>query len=90
MTVTCRLWGFVAGVSVWCPLGPGADDTITGTVNDGFTMDEDESDSLRLVQPIDLLSSFDRLYLEVVAIGGTATAVKAYISVANDRYRNNQ
>lgn len=74
MTVTCRLWGYVPGAAVWVPLGPGGDAT-KGVINEGQAIGETGTDTIRHMEPVDLPGHVARLYVEVTAIGGTATAV---------------
>lgn len=83
MTVTCRLWGYHAKPAIWFPLGIGTASG-KGVVNDGAAIAEDEADTLRHAEPLDLPSHFTRLYLEIEAIGGTSTAVTAQLIVPNE------
>lgn len=85
MTCTLRLWGYIssyaksgAGVTVarWMPLGVGADST-KGTINAGAGLGETASNDIGHCEVVENLARFDRLYLEVVAIDGTATAISA-------------
>lgn len=89
MTSTLRLWGYHEVSTAWVPLGTGTDPATTGTLNAGTALAEDEANSLRHCEPVTNIATFDRLYLEIVAIGGTATALSAWLVVANDRYNKN-
>lgn len=79
MTVTARLWGYTPlDGGTWVPLGTGGD-TTKGTINAGNAIGETTADRLLHAEPFQLTGSFQRYYLEVTAIGGTSTAVKAYL-----------
>jgi hypothetical protein len=79
MTATFKLWGYIPMASgKWLPLGPGGD-TTKGTINDGTAIGETSADSIVHCEPVDLAGHFQRLYLEITAIGGTATAVTAWL-----------
>ena len=81
MTVTCRLWGHLPTASgIWVPLGPGADAT-KGQINSVAAIGETGADTIRHSEVIENLALFDRLYLEVTAIGGTSTSVTAWLVV---------
>jgi hypothetical protein len=77
MTVSARLWGYDG--TRWLPVGTGGDGT-KGMLNGGATIGETGSNTIRHVEPLDLLEHFSRLYLELVTIGGTSTAVTGYLS----------
>lgn len=79
MTVTLRLWGYSAATSTWIPLGSNATMATRGVLNQGNAITEDGTDNLCHAEPVTGLGSFTRVYLEVVAIGGTSTAVSAYL-----------
>jgi len=89
MTVTLRLWqkfGTLGSQAngTWCPAGPGADAT-KGVINGGSAIGEVSADLIRHCEPISLSAHAQRLYLEIAAIGGTSTAVTAWL-VARKRY----
>jgi hypothetical protein len=78
MTVTGRLWGrSIAGI--WSPLGIGADST-KGVIDAGSTIGETVTDAIRHAETVSLPGHFERLYFEVVNIGGTSTAVQARLT----------
>lgn len=77
MTVSARLWAYDG--TRWLPVGTGGDST-KGMLNNGATIGETGSDTIRHVEPVDLIEHFQRLYLEIVTIGGTATAVTGYLA----------
>lgn len=79
MTATFRLWGYLpTPIAQWVPLGPGGD-TTKGTINEGNAIGETGSNQILHVEPVDFPAHFTRLYLEITAIGGTATAVTAWL-----------
>jgi hypothetical protein len=85
-TVTARLWGYLAALAVWVPVGATpAGDTLKGTLNAGVAMGETKSDTVLHCEPFLLAGHFDRLYLEVSAIGGTGTTVEAWLVTAHRR-----
>lgn len=78
MTVTLKLWGYFDVSGTWAPLGKNSTAASKGLLNDGDAIGEtgtDQIDHAELVQGLDGVS---RLYLEITAIGGTATAISAY------------
>jgi hypothetical protein len=79
MDVTCKLWGYHATLARWFPLGVHATAASKGLINAANAMGETGSDSIRHCEEITSLRGFARLYLEVTAINGTATAVAAYV-----------
>jgi hypothetical protein len=79
MTVTVRLWGKLPVASgLWVPLGPGADAT-KGVLNLEAAIGETGADAIRHSEVIENLLLFERLYVEVTAIGGTSTSVTAWL-----------
>jgi hypothetical protein len=81
MTATFRLWGYLpVGGGLWVPLGPGGD-TAKGVLNLEAAIGETSADSIRHAEVIENPGMFQRLYLEITAIGGTATAVTAWFVV---------
>lgn len=81
MTATFRLWGKLPVASgIWVPLGPGTG-AAKGTLNTGSAVDETGADLLRHSEMVENLGMFERLYVEITAIGGTATAVTAWMVV---------
>lgn len=81
MTVTVRIWGYEPKTAKWYPLSIGADSSAgdttntAGWMNGGNAIVEIDADELRHFEAIEDLGHFSRLYAQVVAIGGTATAV---------------
>lgn len=76
MSATFRLWGYDPLVADWMPVGTGAAAT-KGVINEGGALDETAADELRHTELVDFVGHFSRVYLEITAISGTATAVKA-------------
>lgn len=79
MTVTCRIWGYNGTTAVWSPIGTGAA-SAKGVVNAGAAIAEDQADLIRHAEVLTDLTIWNRLYLEITAIGGTATAVAAHLA----------
>lgn len=80
MEVTVRLWGYVTqGINKWFPLstgsGAGATGNTSGWLNGGKKIEEIAADRLAHYEKVLALSRFERIYAQVVAIAGTATAV---------------
>jgi hypothetical protein len=81
MTATFRLWGYLpVGGGLWVPLGPGADAT-KGVVNLEAALGETSADAIRHSEVLENIGLFQRLYLEITAIGGTSTAVTGWLVV---------
>jgi hypothetical protein len=66
MTVTIDIWGYDSIAGAWFNLG---------RLNAGSAIPETGSDVIRYAEVMDDLFDWDRLYAEVVAIGGTNTAI---------------
>jgi hypothetical protein len=81
MSVTLRLWGYSATAGKWAPLGSGTD-ALKGVINAGVALGETSANTIAHSEPVYLAGLFDRLYLQVTAIGGTDTAVSAYLTTA--------
>lgn len=78
MTVTIRLWGYNSATGEWFPLGTGADAS-KGVINAGAAIGEVKTDKILHAEPLLMAGHFDRLYAEITAIGGTATAVDVWL-----------
>lgn len=77
---TFAVTGMSGGVDfVWVPLGTHVTGTSKGLINEASAVDESTSDNLEHCEVISNLDCFERLYLQVTAIGGTATAVDAIL-----------
>lgn len=79
MTVTLKLWGYSSVTGGWHPFGTHATDATRGIINEGNAIGEVATDLLRHAEMVAGLTAFERIYLEVTAIGGTATAVSAWL-----------
>lgn len=79
MEVMCRLWGWHPA-TLWTPMGIGDPVADRGLINDGVTVAEDGADTLVHSQPVSGLSACTRVYLQVTAIGGTGTAITAWLT----------
>lgn len=66
MTVQVRIWGYETALARWFDLG---------VLNEGADITESAADIISYAEGIAGLRAFDRFYAEVVAIGGTSTAV---------------
>lgn len=71
MTVTLRLW-IELGALGW---------VVAATLNAGSAIAETGTDLIDYSEIIDIVDTADRFYLEVMAIAGTATAVKGELVV---------
>lgn len=81
MTVTIRLWGYNSATGRWSPLGTSATAASKGIINGGSALDETGTDLIDHSEPVYQVSDFDRIYAEVTAIGGTATAISVSLVV---------
>lgn len=78
MTVTCRAWGYDLSLAAWFPLGTGAAAT-KGVINGGDAIGETEADTIAHGEILSGSRHLTRVYLEITAIGGTATAISAWL-----------
>lgn len=72
MTGTFTLWGYVTKAAAWFPV----------KVNGGSAIAETSADAINYTEAFTQLGHFDRLYLELSAVGGTATAFEAWLLCA--------
>lgn len=74
MTGTFTLWGYLAATGVWYPI----------KVNGGAAIAEltTPGDTIRYSERFLDLGHYDRLALELAAVGGTATAFEAWLVTA--------
>lgn len=77
MTVTCKLWGYNTQQAAWYPLGTHATAASKGLLNEANAIAETSADGIKHAEQVQGLRSFQRLYLEITAIGGTSTAITA-------------
>jgi hypothetical protein len=82
MTFQGRVWLMDSLTKAWHPAGIGtsaAPVADRGKLNDGNTQAEDGADTITFTEPINGLSAFERIYLEVTTIAGTSTAITAWL-----------
>jgi len=79
MTVTLKFWVYAVAVAEWMPLGTHSGDSTKGVLNQGNAIGEVAANSLLHTELVNGLQHYDRVYLEITAIGGTDTAVDAYL-----------
>ncbi len=81
---TFRLWGYLAALGEWVPVGATpAGDTTKGTINAGVSIGETKADKVLHCEPFLLAGLFDRLYLECSAISGTLPSFEAWLTTAH-------
>jgi len=78
MTATLKLWGYDG--ATWYPVGVGADST-KGELNAAAAIGETSADSIRHSEVFNYPGLWVRLYLEILAIGGTNTAITGQIAI---------
>lgn len=69
MTVTLALWGYNETLAKWFRLG---------LLNGGSAIGETSSDAINYAEPASRIKDYQRIYLEITAIGGSSTAITAY------------
>lgn len=80
MTATLRLWGYVAAIGAWVPVSSNPNDiTKSGFIYNGVAIPENTADQISYSETLLNLGHYDRLYLQCSAIGGTATAIEAWL-----------
>ena len=84
MSCSVKIWLYHAVPAVWAPAGTHATDATRGIMNEGNSIGEVAADLLRHTERIDGLLHFDRIYAQVTAIGGTATAISLWILARNN------
>ncbi len=81
---TFRLWGYLAALGEWVPVGATpAGDTTKGIINAGVSIGETKADKVLHCEPFLLAGLFDRLYLECTAISGTLPSFEAWLTTAH-------
>ncbi len=70
MVGTFTLWGYLAVTGVWYPI----------LVNAGSALAETAADKIRYAEKYTTLGHWDRLYLQLSAVGGTLTAFEAWLT----------
>jgi hypothetical protein len=84
MTCDLRLWTYSTTGTVWLPPGTGTGGVAAGakgSLNGGVQITETEADKIQHVELVQFLEHFDRLYLEIVGIGGTSTAITGILVI---------
>lgn len=79
MTVTIKFWVYCEAMGEWAPLGTHATDATRGILNGGNAIGEVIADGLRHAEMVSGLMRVSRVYAEITAIGGTSTAVTAWL-----------
>jgi hypothetical protein len=79
MTVTLKLWLFDGIARRWYPAGTNATAASKGLLNEGNAIGETGTDKIRHTEAVGNIRHFIRAYLEITAIGGTDTAISAYL-----------
>ncbi len=79
MTVTVKLWGYFPAMAEWAPLGVHATAATKGVLNDGNAIAETTTDGIQHAEEIFGLMRCSRIYAEITAIGGTSTAISAWL-----------
>lgn len=77
MTVTLRVWGYAAGV--W--FGIKDLNASSAAPSTAVAIAETSADAIQYSEEVSGISGCSRIYLEIVAIGGTNTAVTGYAIV---------
>jgi hypothetical protein len=80
MDITLRVWGRSPKTFKYAPLGSASTVSNRGVLNAQSSIAEDGADNLVHAEPIQGLSAFDRIYLEITVIDGTNTAVDAWLT----------
>jgi len=81
MTATVKLWVWSDAISEWAPYGTDSTAASKGILNEGNAIAEfsDVADRLLHVELVNGLVNFEAIYAQLTAIGGTDTAVDAYL-----------
>lgn len=73
---TFTLWGYLESAGVWFQV----------KVNGGSALAETDTDKIGYTEVFDLLSSFDRIYLQLAAIGGAGATFDAYLVTCQEAF----
>lgn len=85
MTVTLKLWGYDDDSAKWSPVGTHSTAASKGILNEGAAIPEGPiADTINHREILRWPGHFDRLDIQVTAIGGSATAVSVWIRVESD------
>jgi len=77
MTATIKMWGYAN--SIWCPMGTSSTDADKGKLNENNALGETSANAIAHAEPISYVGHFDRVYAEITAIGGSATAINVVL-----------
>lgn len=80
MTVTLRVWMRLGGTIGWVVAKPL--NVSSAAPHTAVAIPETSADAIAHTEPVAVLDGADRIYLEIVAIAGTSTAVTGYAVVA--------
>lgn len=81
MDVTLRAWGRSPYTYKYGLMGSAdATESLRGVLHAGAAIEEDGANRLVHNEPVSGLSAYDRIYMEVVSINGTSTAVDCYLA----------
>ena len=67
-----------AVTETWHPLGTGTD-AAKGIINGGVALGETGTNTIAHAEVVQGLRGLDRIYAEITAIGGTSTAISAWL-----------
>lgn len=81
MVGTFTLWGYMVGPNQWFPIAVNA---AAATPNTPVAISETATDAIRYQQIFHSLGHYDRFYLELSSVGGTATAFEAWLATGSE------
>ena len=73
---TFTLWGYLESASAWFQV----------KVNGGSALAETGTDTIGYSEVFDLLSAFDRVYLQIASIGGTGASFDAWLVTCQEAF----
>jgi hypothetical protein len=81
MAGTFTLWGYMVGPNKWFPIAVNA---AAATPNTPVALAETAADEIRYQQQFRDLGHYDRLFLQLASVGGTATAFEAWLATGSE------